>query len=280
MRDTSSIRQSHGWQFAAIVAVVVVLLAAGPAVMAVGAQEATGSGPQGTDTGTSTATDKSKNTPTPTDKKPGTKTGKTNGKGTDTSKSKNKNNGGRKKTNNDKSNNKGKKSGTKTDKNKKKDDKNKGNTKGKDKKGVNVEHKCTGGFFEKRSCQMMNSIIGWFITMVADFIQDIITSIVNAIIGIPVPKHNGEPAIIQPPTNKPWNGLYDSWLTYAVPLGILEWVLMVLGILFSEVYVSDPAMELQRRELKHRSWKVLFGILGSFGASETQRHNCLENVGR
>jgi hypothetical protein len=189
MSDACSIRQSRGWQFAAVVAVVLVMLAAGPAV--VGAQGSNGGG-----------------------------------------------------------------------------NKDKGN----DKKGVKVKHKCTGGFFAKRTCQMMNSMIGWFLTMVADFVQGIITSIVNAIIGIPVPKHNGEPAIIQPPTNKPWNGLYKSWLTWAVPLGLLEWMLMVLGVLFSQVYVSDPATELQRRELKHRSWKMLFGILGSWAMGATVLH--------
>jgi hypothetical protein len=137
---------------------------------------------------------------------------------------------------------------------------------------VTVDRQCTGGWFETKMCQMMNSVIGWILTMVADFVQGIITWIVNAIVGTPVPKHNGQPAIFQPPTNQPWKGIYESWLTFALPLGLVEWALMVLGILFSNVYISDPATELKRRELKHRSWKVLFAVLGSWAIGATILH--------
>jgi hypothetical protein len=147
-----------------------------------------------------------------------------------------------------------------------------GSNGGGDKDKVTVDNKCTGGFFEKRTCQMMNSMIGWLLTMVADFVQGVITDVVNMIVGLPVPRHNGERAIFQPPTNEPWTDVYEKWWTKAVPIGLLIWVLMVAGVFFSQVYISDPSTELKRRELKHRSWKVLFGILGSWALGATVLH--------
>lgn len=143
---------------------------------------------------------------------------------------------------------------------------------GGDKDTVTVERTCTGGWFETKACQMMNSFVGWILTMVADFIQGVITDIVNMIVGLPVPKHNGERAIFQPPTNEPWTDVYEKWWTTAVPIGLSIWVLMVAGVFFSQVYISDPSTELKRREMKHRSWKVLFGILGSWALGATVLH--------
>lgn len=140
---------------------------------------------------------------------------------------------------------------------------------GDDQVTVKEQGQCSGGWFERKACQMMNSVVGWILTMIADFVQGIITGIVNMIVGLPVPKHNGEPAIFQPPTNQPWTELYEKWWTKAVPIGLFIWVLMVAGVFFSQVYISDPSTELKRRELKHRSWKVLFGILGSWAIGAT-----------
>jgi hypothetical protein len=134
---------------------------------------------------------------------------------------------------------------------------------------VKEDGQCGGGFFERKACQMMNSFIGWILTMIADFVQGVIGGVVDMIVGLPVPKHNGEPAIFQPPTNEPWTELYEKWWTKAVPIGLFIWVLMVAGVFFSQVYISDPSTELKRRELKHRSWKVLFGILGSWAIGST-----------
>jgi hypothetical protein len=144
-----------------------------------------------------------------------------------------------------------------------------GDNAGDDRVTVKDQGQCGGGFFERKACQMMNSFIGWILTMVADFIQGVITDIVNMIVGLPVPKHNGGAAIFQPPTNEPWTDVYENWWTTAVPIGLCIWVLMVAGVFFSQVYISDPSTELKRREMKHRSWKVLFAILGSWAIGAT-----------
>jgi hypothetical protein len=133
--------------------------------------------------------------------------------------------------------------------------------------------KCSGGgFIGNAMCKASNFLFGWIIGGVVDFVQGIISGIVNLIVGTPVPKHNGSPAFFQQPTNQPWKGVYNSWLTFALPLGIIEWALMMLGIMFSQVYISGSANELKRREMKNRSWKVLFGILGSWAIGATILH--------
>jgi hypothetical protein len=133
--------------------------------------------------------------------------------------------------------------------------------------------KCTGGgFIGNAMCKASNVLFGWIIGGVVDFVQGIISGIVNLIVGTPVPKHNGSPAFFQQPTNQPWKGVYNSWLTFALPLGIIEWMLMMLGIMFSQVYISGSANELKRREMKNRSWKVLFGVLGSWVIGATILH--------
>lgn len=147
-----------------------------------------------------------------------------------------------------------------------------GNGNGNGDKKVTVDNKCTGGWFDKKTCQMMNTAIGWVLNAIAGFVDSIINGVMGALVGTPVPKHNGSPAIFQEPTNQPWSTIYDSWLSYAVPLGLVEWILMVMGVLFSQVYISDPSTELKRREMKHRIWKVLFGILGSWAIGATVLH--------
>jgi hypothetical protein len=137
---------------------------------------------------------------------------------------------------------------------------------------VTVDRTCTGGFFEKKWCQFTNSIIATALNMIADFVGGIINAIIDMVVGAPVPRHNGERAIVQPPTNEPWTTIYDSWLTMAVPIGLAEWLLMVIGVLFSEVYISGQEAELKRREMKHRTWKVLFGIVGSWTIGATILH--------
>lgn len=123
---------------------------------------------------------------------------------------------------------------------------------------------CSGGFIESAICKVTNFLFGWIIGGIVSFVQGVITGIVNMIFGFSVPKVNGHIALFQKPTNQPWTGLYESWKTEAMPLGILIWVLMVLGILFTQVFTSDPSTALKVRELKSRSWKVLLGTLGSW----------------
>lgn len=138
---------------------------------------------------------------------------------------------------------------------------------------VTVDNKCTGGWFDKKSCEMMNSAVGWALTMIADFSGDIIAWVIDMVTGTPVPTHNGgEPAIIQQPDNQPWKTVYDSWLSLAVPIGLAEWALMILGVQFSNVFMSGAQAELKRRELKHRTWKVLVGVLGSWAIGATILH--------
>jgi hypothetical protein len=133
--------------------------------------------------------------------------------------------------------------------------------------------KCSGGgFIGNAMCKASNFLFGWIIGGVVEFVQGIISGIVNLIVGTPVPKHNGQPAFFQQPTNQPWKGVYNSWLTFAMPLGIIEWMLMMLGILFSQVYISNSANELKRREMKNRSWKVLLGVLGSWAIGSVILH--------
>jgi hypothetical protein len=124
--------------------------------------------------------------------------------------------------------------------------------------------KCSGGFIESAICKVTNFLFGWVIGGIVSFVQGVITGIVNMIFGFSVPKVNGHIALFQQPTNQPWKGLYESWKTEAMPLGIIIWVLMVLGILFTQVFTSDPSTALKVRELRSRSWKVLLGILGSW----------------
>lgn len=138
---------------------------------------------------------------------------------------------------------------------------------------VTIDYECSSdGWFEKKSCEMMNSTVGWILTMIANFVGGIVAWIIDMVVGTPVPTKGGDPAIIQRPDNQPWQTMYDSWLKVAVPIGLLEWALMILGILFSQVYISDPSSELKRRELKHRSWKVLLGVLGSWAIGATILH--------
>ncbi len=139
---------------------------------------------------------------------------------------------------------------------------------------VTVDNECSsGGWFEKKTCEMMNSGVGWVLTMIANFIGGIIAWVIDMIVGTPVPTHNGgDPAIIQRPDNQPWQTVYDSWLSIAVPIGLAEWGLMVLGVLFSQVYISGSDAELKRRELQHRTWKVLLGVLGSWAIGATILH--------
>ena len=129
-----------------------------------------------------------------------------------------------------------------------------------------------GGFIDSAMCKASNALFGWVIGGVVSFVQGIISGIVNLIVGTPVPKHNGQPAFFQQPTNQPWKGVYDSWLTFAMPLGIIMWILMMLGIMFSQVYISSSSKELKRRELKNRSWKVLLGVLGSWAIGAAILH--------
>jgi hypothetical protein len=124
--------------------------------------------------------------------------------------------------------------------------------------------KCSGGFIESAICKVTNFLFGWVIGGIVSFVQGVITGIVNMIFGFSVPKVNGHIALFQKPTNQPWTGLYESWKTEAMPLGIIIWVLMVLGILFTQVFTSDPSTALKVRELRTRSWKVFLGILGSW----------------
>lgn len=139
--------------------------------------------------------------------------------------------------------------------------------------GVTVDNKCTGGWFDKKSCQMMNSAVGWALTMIADFVGGILAWVIDMMTGTPVPTHNGgDPAIIQQPDNQPWQTVYDSWLSLAVPIGLAEWALMILGVQFSNVFMSGAQAEVKRRELKHRTWKVLFGVLGSWAIGATILH--------
>jgi hypothetical protein len=133
--------------------------------------------------------------------------------------------------------------------------------------------KCSGGgFIGNAMCKASNFLFGWIIGGIVDFVQGIISGIVNLIVGTPVPKHNGSPAFFQQPTNQPWKGVYNSWLSFALPLGIIEWLLMMLGIMFSQVYISNSANELKRREMKNRSWKVLLGVLGSWAIGSAILH--------
>jgi hypothetical protein len=133
--------------------------------------------------------------------------------------------------------------------------------------------KCSGGgFIDSAMCKAKNALFGWVIGGVVDFVQGIISGIVNVIVGTPVPKHNGQPAFFQQPTNQPMKGVYNSWLTFSMPLGIILWMLMVLGILFSQVFISGSSEELKRREMKSRSWKVLFGVLGSWAIGAAILH--------
>ncbi|EMA56468.1 hypothetical protein [Halococcus thailandensis] len=133
--------------------------------------------------------------------------------------------------------------------------------------------KCSGGgFIDSAMCKAKNALFGWVIGGVVDFVQGIISGIVNVIVGTPVPKHNESPAIFQPPTNQPMKGVYNSWLTFSMPLGVIEWILMVLGILFSQVFISGSSEELKRREMKSRSWKVLLGVLGSWAIGAAILH--------
>ena len=129
-----------------------------------------------------------------------------------------------------------------------------------------------GGFIDSAMCKASNFLFGWIVGGVVDFVQGVITDIVNLIVGTPVPEHDGSPAFFQQPTNQPWQGVYNSWLTFAMPLGIVMWMLMMMGILFSQVYISSSSSELKRRELKNRSWKVLLGILGSFAIGSAILH--------
>jgi hypothetical protein len=124
--------------------------------------------------------------------------------------------------------------------------------------------KCSGGFIESAICKVTNFLFGWVIGGIVSFVQGVITGIVNMIFGFSTPKVNGHIALFQQPTNQPWKGLYESWKTEAMPLGIIIWVLMVLGILFTQVFTSDPSTALKVRELRSRSWKVLLAILGSW----------------
>jgi hypothetical protein len=124
--------------------------------------------------------------------------------------------------------------------------------------------KCSGGFIESTICKASNFLFGWVIGGVVSFVQGVITGIVSLIFGFSIPKVNGHVALFQKPTNQPWTGLYESWKTEAMPMGFLIWVLMLVGILFTQVFTSDPSTALKLRELRSRSWKVLFGILGSW----------------
>jgi hypothetical protein len=124
--------------------------------------------------------------------------------------------------------------------------------------------KCSGGFIESAMCKASNFLFGWIIGGIVSFVQGVITGIVNMIFGFSVPKVNGHIALFQKPTNQPWTGLYESWKTEAMPLGLVIWILMVLGIMFTQVFTSDPSTALKVRELRSRSWKVLLGILGSW----------------
>ena len=133
--------------------------------------------------------------------------------------------------------------------------------------------KCSGGgFIDSAMCKAKNALFGWVIGGVVDFVQGIISGIVNVIVGTPVPKHNGQPAFFQQPTNQPMKGVYNSWLTFSMPLGIILWMLMILGILFSQVFISESSGELKRREMKSRSWKVLLGVLGSWAIGAAILH--------
>jgi hypothetical protein len=124
--------------------------------------------------------------------------------------------------------------------------------------------KCSGGFIESAICKVTNFLFGWIIGGIVSFVQGVITGIVNMIFGFSVPKVNGHIALFQKPTNQPWTGLYESWKTEAMPLGIIIWLLMILGVMFTQVFTSDPSTALKVRELRSRSWKVLLGILGSW----------------
>jgi hypothetical protein len=124
--------------------------------------------------------------------------------------------------------------------------------------------KCSGGFIESTICKASNFLFGWVIGGVVSFVQGVISGIVSLIFGFSIPKVNGHVALFQKPTNQPWTGLYESWKTEAMPMGFLVWVLMLVGILFTQVFTSDPSTALKLRELRSRSWKVLFGILGSW----------------
>jgi hypothetical protein len=124
--------------------------------------------------------------------------------------------------------------------------------------------KCSGGFIESAICKASNFLFGWVIGGVVSFVQGVITGLVNMIFGFPTPKVDGHIALFQKPTNQPWTGLYESWKTEAMPMGMLIWVLMLIGILFTQVFTSDPSTALKLRELRSRAWKVLFGILGSW----------------
>jgi hypothetical protein len=123
---------------------------------------------------------------------------------------------------------------------------------------------CSGGFIESAICKASNFLFGWVIGGVVSFVQGVITGLVNMIFGFPTPKVDGHIALFQKPTNQPWTGLYESWKTEAMPMGFLIWVLMLVGILFTQVFTSDPSTALKLRELRSRAWKVLFGILGSW----------------
>ncbi|WP_435078583.1 hypothetical protein [Halococcus sp. AFM35] len=133
--------------------------------------------------------------------------------------------------------------------------------------------KCSGGgFIDSAMCEAKNALFGWVIGGVVDFVQGIISGVVNVIVGTPVPKHNGQPAFFQQPTNQPMKGVYNSWLTFSMPLGIILWMLMMLGILFSQVFISGSSDELKRQEMKSRSWKVLLGVLGSWAIGAAILH--------
>lgn len=132
---------------------------------------------------------------------------------------------------------------------------------------VTVDKKCEGGMFDldKKVCQFQKSVLGTILNIITDFVGGIIKFFIDLILGAPVPTHNGgDPAIVQPPDNQPWKAVYESWKSWAVPLGLLEWLLMVIGVMFSQVIVSSQETQLQLREMKHRVWKVLFGIVGSW----------------
>jgi hypothetical protein len=124
--------------------------------------------------------------------------------------------------------------------------------------------KCSGGFIESTICKASNFLFGWVIGGVVSFVQSVISGIISLIFGFSIPKVNGHVALFQKPTNQPWTGLYESWKTEAMPMGFLIWVLMLVGILFTQVFTSDPSTALKLRELRSRAWKVLFGILGSW----------------
>ena len=86
------------------------------------------------------------------------------------------------------------------------------------------------GWFEEQVEDAIENVLTSIKEALLGFVNDIFEALLNPIVGVPAPKSNSRYIVAGTPDNAPWQSLYaDFYLQYILPLTIM---LLVVGLAY------------------------------------------------